>query len=190
MDRNLTEGRFKAYAHSEWHKCKWRSLPWDVSEGRTATVYRRERSWRRISLLFSPGSNTLRAWHCLVSGGGRNGYPETGWQPSQRVPASPNRGLLGRYEAGGISRRLGGSSEAKLKIRIFMALNKIDLEVPLTMMRGVGLHVRSAYRHGPISIVHLIDMLFWMSQCASVENLVKFCANISDLYRFKVSLIN
>ena len=27
MDHNLTEGRFKAYDHSEWHKCKWRSLP-------------------------------------------------------------------------------------------------------------------------------------------------------------------
>ena len=60
MDRNLTEGRFKAYDHSEWHKCKWRSLPWHVSEGRTATVYRRDRSWMRISLLFSPGSNALR----------------------------------------------------------------------------------------------------------------------------------
>ena len=109
-------------------------------------------------------------------------------------PNVPQRGLLGgllgRYEAGGISRRLGGSSEAKLKIRIAMALNKIDLEVPLTMMRGVGLHVRPAYRNGPISIVHLNDMLFEMPQCASVENLVKFCANISDLYRFKVSLIN
>ena len=48
-------------------------------------------------------------------------------------PNVPQRGLLGgllgRYEAGGISRRLGGSSEAKLKIRIAMALNKIDLEV-------------------------------------------------------------
>ena len=41
-----------------------------------------------------------------------------------------------------------------------MALNKIDLEVPLTMMRGVGLHVRSAFRNGPISIVHLNDMLW------------------------------
>ena len=41
-----------------------------------------------------------------------------------------------------------------------MALNKIDVEVPLTMMRGVGLHVRSAYRNGRISIVHLNDMLF------------------------------
>ena len=71
-----------------------------------------------------------------------------------------------------------------------MALNKIDLEVPLTMMRGVCLHVRSAYRNGPISIVHLNDMLFGMPQSASVENLVKFCANISDFYRFKVSLIN
>ena len=71
-----------------------------------------------------------------------------------------------------------------------MALNIIDLEVPLTMMRGVGLHVRSAYRNGPIYIVRLNDMLFGMPQCASVENLVKFCANISDLYRFKVSLIN
>ena len=71
-----------------------------------------------------------------------------------------------------------------------MVLNKIDLEVPLTMMRGVGLHVRSAYRNGPISIVQLNDMLFGMPQCASVENLVKFCANISDLYLFKVSLIN
>ena len=146
--------------------------------------------WRRLSLLFSPGSNTLRAWHCPVFGGGRSGHPETGWQPSQRAPASPHRGLLGRYEAGGISRRLGGSSEAKLKIRISMALNKIDLEVPLTMMRGVGLHVRFAYRNGPIYIVHLNDMLFGMPQCASVENLVKLCANISDLYRFKVSLIN
>ena len=129
--------------------------------------------WRRLSLLFSPGSNTLRAWHGPVSGGGRSGYPETGWQPSQRAPASTNWGLLGRYEAGGISRRLGGSSEAKLKIRISMALNKIDLEVPLTMKRGVGLHVRSAYRNGPIYIVHLNAMLFGMSQCASVENLVK-----------------
>ena len=54
-----------------------------------------------------------------------------------------------------------------------MALNKIDLEVPLTMKRGVGLHVRSAYRNGPIYIVHLNDMLFGMSECASVENLVK-----------------
>ena len=71
-----------------------------------------------------------------------------------------------------------------------MALNKIDLEVPLTMTRGVGLHVRPAYRNGPISIVHLNDMLFGMSQCASVENLGKFCANISDLYQFEVSLIN
>ena len=52
------------------------------------------------------------------------------------------------------------------------------------------MHVRSAYRNGPISIVHLNDMLFEMPQCVSVENLVKFCANISDLYRFKVSLIN
>ena len=146
--------------------------------------------WRRLSLLFSPSSNTLRAWHCPASGIGRSGHPETGWRPSQRAPASPNRGLLGRYEAGGISRRLGGSSEAKLKIRISMALNIIDLEVPLTMMRRVGLHVRSAYRNGPIYIVHLNDMLFGMPQCASVENLVKFCANISDLYRFKISLIN
>ena len=71
-----------------------------------------------------------------------------------------------------------------------MALNIIDLEVPLTMMRGVGLHVRSAYRNGPIYIVHLNDMLFEMPQGASVDNLVKFWANISDLYRFKVSLIN
>ena len=37
-----------------------------------------------------------------------------------------------------------------------MALAKIDLEVPLTMMRGVGLglRVRSEYRNRPISIVH------------------------------------
>ena len=35
-----------------------------------------------------------------------------------------------------------------------MALTKIDLEVPLTMMRGVGLRVRSEYRNRPISIVH------------------------------------
>ena len=34
-----------------------------------------------------------------------------------------------------------------------MALNKIDLEVTLTMMRGVGLRVRPAYCNGPISIV-------------------------------------
>ena len=52
------------------------------------------------------------------------------------------------------------SSEAKLKRRIAIALNKIDLEVSLTMIRGVGLHVRSAYRNGPISIVHLNGMLF------------------------------
>ena len=46
-----------------------------------------------------------------------------------------------------------------------MALNKIDLEVPLTMMRGVGLHVRSAYRNGPIYIVHLMTCC---SECPNV----------------------
>ena len=129
-------------------------------EARTATVYRRETSWRRISLLARPGSSTLRAWHCPVSGGGRSGQPETGWQPSQRAPALPNRGFLGRYEAGGISRRLSGVLWSKTKRRIVMALAIIDLEVPLIMMRGVGLRVRSEYRNRPISIVH------WMTCCS------------------------
>ena len=41
-----------------------------------------------------------------------------------------------------------------------MALTKIDLEVPLTMMRGVGLRVRSEHRNRPIFHSSLNDMLF------------------------------
>ena len=133
-------------------------------EARTATVYWRETSWRRISLLATPGSSTLCAWHCPVSGGGRNGHPEKGWQPAQRAPALPNRGFWGRYEAGGISRRLGGVLWSKTKRRIVMALTKIDLKVPLTMMRGVGLRVRSEDRNRPIYIVH------WMTSCSERPN--------------------
>ena len=59
-----------------------------------------------------------------------------------------------------ISRRLGGVLWSKTKRRIVMALAIIDLEVPLTMMRGVGLRVRSEYRNRPISIVH------WMTCCS------------------------
>ena len=128
VDRNITEGRFKACDHSEWQKCEWRSLLWDVSEGRTANVYRREISWRRISLLCSPGSNTLRAWHCSVSGRGRSGHPETRWQPFQRAPVfCPIEDFWGvmkqeAYRGGWVV-----SSEGKPKRRIDMALNKIDL---------------------------------------------------------------
>ena len=46
------------------------------------------------------------------------------------------------------------SSEAQLKQIIAIALKKIAPEVPPTMMRGVGLHVRSANRNGLMPMVH------------------------------------
>ena len=46
------------------------------------------------------------------------------------------------------------SSEAQMKRMIAIILKKIDPKVPLTMMRGVCLRVRSANRNGPMHMVH------------------------------------
>ena len=46
------------------------------------------------------------------------------------------------------------SSEAQMKRTIAIVLNKVAPEVPLTMMRGVGLRVRPANRNGPMPMVH------------------------------------
>ena len=46
------------------------------------------------------------------------------------------------------------SSEAQMKRIIAIVLNKIAPEVPLTMMRGVGLRVRPANCNGTMSIFH------------------------------------
>ena len=44
--------------------------------------------------------------HFLDLGRDRPGHLETGWYPSKNPPALPNKGLLGRSEAGCISRRV------------------------------------------------------------------------------------
>ena len=108
----------------------------------------------------------LRAWHCPVSGGGRPGHPERGWYPSKSLPASPNKGLLGRskqdvYRGGSVA-----SSEAQLKRIIAIALKKIAPEVPPTMMRGVSLHVRSANRNGLMPMVH---RMAWGTQSPNIS---------------------
>ena len=46
------------------------------------------------------------------------------------------------------------SSEAQMNRIIAIVLKKIDPEVPLTMMGGVGLRVRSANRNGLMHMVH------------------------------------
>ena len=46
------------------------------------------------------------------------------------------------------------SSEAQMKRIIAIVLNKIAPEVPLTMMRGVGLRVRPVNRNGTMPMVH------------------------------------
>ena len=48
------------------------------------------------------------------------------------------------------------SSEAQMKRIIAIVPNKIAPEVPLTMMRGVGLRVRPANRNGTMPMVHLV----------------------------------
>ena len=77
------------------------------------------------------------------------------------------------------------SSEAQMKRIIAIVLNKIAPEVPLTMMRGVGLRMRP--RKPQWGDVHgsLNGILFSMSQCISVESLVKIYGKIREIYQFK-----
>ena len=53
------------------------------------------------------------------------------------------------YQGGWVAK-----SEAHLKRRIRVALEKIDPEVPRTMMKGIGLRVRLADRHGVLDVAH------------------------------------
>ena len=82
------------------------------------------------------------------------------------------------------------SSEAKLKRILAIALKKIAPEAPLTMMRGVGLRVRSANRNGTDTHGSPNYMMYSMSQCISFESLVNICENIREIYKCKICLIN
>ena len=62
--------------------------------------------------------------HCPVSGGGRSGHPETGWQPSQRSPASPNRGFLGALWSRRYIEEAGWVIWSKTKNMIFHGLEQ------------------------------------------------------------------